>query len=591
MKSIIKANLLIITTISWLLLTLSLPHLYRFLQLGKNYTILFFDNPVANQTNWEETYTYATEANRIKNNQPINDTYIYEYRNKPSPLISELVPSVLLGVPAKVLSIPLVFILAKIFVLPTTILIWYLIARQIGYSKRTSFCAALSSLILQKLFVYIPYFPKIFTYELNGYLEAQRVYFPLISSFITSLTILFILKILDNKKMNYVLLSGILLGSLFYTYFFAWSLIWLSLILFLISLKIFKWQNQVKTLLIVLAVGFIIGLPYFINIFYFYQNPAHYDFLLRTISFRITDWNIPIIFRFLVFLLLIITFQREWFKSQSRKLIIAVYLTATLLPIVSMVILHANNQTDHWHERFLYPLSTFMLVLFISDTLNKFNLKIKKIVLLSLIIISFLKVGVVTLEEFQKPSVAFTISKGRIDLYSWMLKNLPKDSVIGSLSFTEQIYLTAYTPFYAYIPQSYKTIASSEEILQRYGNLVNIYGVNEFFLTQSFLMPGQSHSNPLSRVANDGSALAILLGNANHYDVFPYPLHKKAQDQMISLSKIKVPQQGKLDFLLFGPLEEENAINFTQRKCKLLYSNGIYNLYNFKTGPATILAP
>src|SRR3990167_11230556 len=271
---LIRANFLIITIFFGVLITLSLPHIFRYLALGSKYTTLIISGPSATATSWEETYTYATEANRIKNNQPINDPYIYEYRNKPSPLISELVPSVLLGVPAKVLSTSLVFILAKIFVLPLTIFVWYLIARQLGYSKKASICAALTSFILQKLFVYIPYFPKIFSYEFDGYLEAQRIYFPLISSFITSITILFILKILDNNKMKYILLAGILLGLLFFTYFFAWSLIWLSLILFLISLKISSWQIHVKKLLAVLAIGLLIGLPYFINTFYFYQNPA-----------------------------------------------------------------------------------------------------------------------------------------------------------------------------------------------------------------------------------------------------------------------------------------------------------------------------
>src|SRR3989344_2579009 len=543
---------------------LSFPHLYRFLQLGKNYTILFFDNPVATQTNWEETYTYATEANRIKNNQPINDTYIYEYRNEPSPLISELVPSVLLGVPAKVLSIPLVFILAKIFVLPLTIFIWYLIARQIGYSKKASLCAALTSFILQKLFVYIPYFP-------------------LISSVITSIIILFILNLLNNNKMKYVLFAGILLGLLFFTYFFAWSLIWLSLILFLISLKISSWQIHVKKLLAVLAIGLLIGLPYFINTFYFYQNPAHGDFLVRTISFPITNWNIPIIFRFLALSLIMIAFQKQWFKDPSRRLLLTVYLTAALFPMASMMIFQADNQTDHWYERFLYPLSTFLLVLFISDALGQFNLKIKKIVLLGLILAAVLKVLVVTVKEVQKPIAGFTIGKERTDLYSWMLKTLPKDSVVGSLSFTEEVYLTAYTPFYAYIPQAYKTIAPSNEILKRYANLAQIFNVNEEFIGQVFIMPDEKHKNPQSLVAADGGSFMVLTGTTYIFEKPPYAGHREVLDKVLSSIDNKTRQQGKLDYLLFGPLERENTDNFSQNKCKSLYSNGVYQLYDFNT--------
>src|SRR3990167_2069809 len=223
---LIRANFLIITIFFGVIVILSLPHIFRYLALGSKYTTLIINGPSATQISWEETYTYATEANRIKNNQPINDPYIYEYRNKPSPLLSELVPSLILGVPAKILSVPFVFVIAKIAIIPLTVLIWYLTARQLGYSKISSVGASIASIILQKFFVYVPYIPKISEYEVNGYLEGLRIYFPLISSFLTSLTVLLIIKALKKRNTIYAVISGILLGSLFFSYFFAWVLMW-----------------------------------------------------------------------------------------------------------------------------------------------------------------------------------------------------------------------------------------------------------------------------------------------------------------------------------------------------------------------------
>jgi len=609
---LIRANFLIITIFFGVLITLSLPHIFRYLALGSKYTTLIISGPSATATSWEETYTYATEANRIKNNQPINDPYIYEYRNKPSPLISELVPSVLLGVPAKVLSTSLVFILAKIFVLPLTIFVWYLIARQLGYSKKASICAALTSFILQKLFVYIPYFPKIFSYEFDGYLEAQRIYFPLISSFITSITILFILKILDNrfprpkgrgslvfaqnslhlrhkcwsffaqnKKMKHVLLAGILLGVLFYTYFFAWTLIWSSLILFLISSKISGWHIQAKKLLAVLAVGLLIGLPYFLNLLFFYQNPSRSDFILRTISFPIIDWNIPIIFRFLTFFCLITFFGKKWLKSPDKRLLILIYLTAAFLPLVSKIIFQADNQTDHWYERFLYPLSTFLLVLFAAD-IKQLGLKIKNFIFLAFLLLAILKFDISIYNEIKRPSEYFTIGLPRLDLYHWMAKNLPKNSVVGSLSFKEEIYLTAYTPLYAYLPQAYKTIAPTKEITDRYLFLARQIGVGPEFIKQVFIMPDQSYSNPDSIQAKDGNGFMVLLGIANHFDKFPYPSHYKIQQDLVQSLNKSINQIGRLDYLLIGPLEREASPDFAKNtKCQLIFQNVTYKLYRF----------
>ena len=238
---LIKDNLLIITITIGLIVTLSLPHVFRYLSLGSKYTTLIISGTSATQTSWEETYTYATEANRIKNNQPINDPYIYEYRSKSSPLISEFVPSLLLGIPSKFLSIPYMFILIKIILIPAVVLIWYLIAREIGYSKIISVASALMGVILQKTFAYLPYINQLYSYQFSNYLEIQRTYFPLISSFSISISILLVIKLLKSDYEPYKkILAGIIFGSLFYTYFFVWTIFWMSFVILTVTLVLKK---------------------------------------------------------------------------------------------------------------------------------------------------------------------------------------------------------------------------------------------------------------------------------------------------------------------------------------------------------------
>lgn len=582
--TILKNNRIIITILLILIIALAIPHIIRFSSFGPKYTTLIINSPAADQISWEETYTYATEANRIKNNQPINDPYIYEYRKTLSPLISELVPSLILGIPAKILSIPVVFILAKIFFLPLTVLIWYLIAQELGYSKLTSAAASLTGIILQKAFVYIPYFHALLSYEINGYLEAQRIYFPLVSGVITSLTILLLIKFLKKNDVRFTVGLGVLLGLLFYTYFFAWTIVWSSLFVLLLSLLIFKEASLLKRLIVPVIIGTLIGSPYFLNLLQFSKSGVYQDFLIRTISFPVTDWNLLVVARFVIFLLLIVMTSKNWFKSTSKRYLVLFYLTAVFLPSITKIVLGYDNQTDHWYERFLYPLSTFLLVLFISDFFDRFlmHLNLMKSLLMILIGISLLKIGLVINSEIQRSKLAFTIGAQRNELYNWMENNLQKDSVVGSLSFTEEIYLTAYTPMYAYLPQAYKTIAPTKEIKDRYLFLARQIGIGPEFIKQVFIMPDQPYSNPGSTQAKDGNGFMVLFGIANHFDKFPYLSHSKIQQELVQSLNKPINQIGRLDYLLIGPLESEVSPDFAKNtKCQLVFQNVAYKIYRF----------
>lgn len=580
----IKTNILIYSVLAGLVVILSLPHIFRYLTLGSKYTTLIIAGPAATQLSWEETYTYATQANRIKNNQPINDPYIYEYRDKPSPLISELVPSLLLGVPAKVFSVPFMFILVKIILIPLVVIIWYRLARELGYSKIISTAAALMGIILQKTFVYIPYVDKIYSYQFQNYLEIQRTYFPLISTFSVSLSILLLVKLLksDYNPLKKILV-GIIFGSLFYTYFFAWTLFWVSFMLLTVALVFRKQYEILKRLIIPFVTAAIVASPYFLNLFLFSHNPAREDFILRTIAFPISDWNLPVILRFIILISLLIISSRSWLKV-SGKLFLIVFLTSALfLSPLSKLILGADYQSDHWYERFLYPLSTFLFTLLLFDVLAKFKPKASSILALVLILVCLSKVAVVTAGEIGRTKTDFRLEPEREDLYHWLLPNVPKDSVIATLSFTESVYLTAYTPYYSYLPQAYKTIAPKTEILNRYVNLAQLFRVDKEYLSQSFIMPNKPYKNPNSIIAKDGNAYMMLTGIFGHFDTFPYPIHHQILNSVAGNLSQKISLQGKIDYVLFGPLERENITPFGKKHCKLLYSNGLYQVYEFKS--------
>src|SRR3989338_2638270 len=85
----IKGESLLLLFLAFLISVIfTIPHIYGLKSFGSNYSPLISSPNLAHVS--EETYTYAPEVHQIFKGHWRGDPYIWEYRDDPSPYVSEL---------------------------------------------------------------------------------------------------------------------------------------------------------------------------------------------------------------------------------------------------------------------------------------------------------------------------------------------------------------------------------------------------------------------------------------------------------------------------------------------------------------------
>lgn len=574
----IKRNLLLIVLVIILFLLLASPHIYRFLKLKSSYTILTLNQSISDQTIHEEMVTYMPLVNRLINNMPINDPYTYEHRHDPSPFISQFLPSLLFAIFAKITNLPFVFIAAKIILIPITVFILYLVAKELGFNSRTSSAIAITSAIAPGLFSLIPY-PKSINYFFETNLETLRLYYPLFSTFIVSILTLLIIKLVKNQeKLGISILVGIFLGLLFYTYFFAWTAFLPAFALIIAVFFILKQKILLKQLIFAQIISLLIGIPYFIHLLAFQKTPLYHDFSLRNVYFPITENYIWYSLRYVLLAgLVILVYKRK--NLLPFIPLVALILVTALLPDISQFILKVNPQSDHWFERFLYPYSTFLFLCLVYNLIkNKLFLNILSFLLILLVLN---KVIGFTVTELSYDPYQYRISTDREQMFFWINANLPKNSVVAALNFSESIYLADYTKVYPYFAHSYSTLTTADEASKRFATLAVIYQLDINALKQMFPLPGEITLNPDNLMLENANNFATFFGIMNHFDNPPFNSHQKIRNQIINLVNDKYEANWRIDYLLVGPFEQKFSQISKINNCPTLFSNKTYTLLDF----------
>lgn len=562
-----------------LFLFLAVPHLYRWEKLGRNYTTLLLDGQGTTQTAFEETYAYASLASRFRFNQPINDVGTFEYRNFASPLISELVPAAVVGTIAKFIDVPAAVILAKIIFPILLVMVWYAIGIKIGFLPDNSRAASLAAVFLPQLYVLIPYFRSL-TYLTDPQSDFQRVFHPLISGLMMAVAILLMilgLNHLSNAKLK--ILAGISLGLLFYTYIFSWTLAIVAMGLLLMSLVLEKDWKKFKWLLTVLGVGLFIAFPYFINAWLFHKSAFSADFWAKSVYLYKQSYFF-IIVRCLILVTAMVTLNRLWYFSVRRRLLVFLLFSTVALPVLSQMALGVNLEADHWIVRFFYPLSTFLAIGTVGELILKYFPRVSKLFVGLISVSVLIKLLFWEVTELKKPVGDFQLLPARGDLYAWMGKNIKPESVVGSLSFVEEIYLTAYTPYYPYTSQTFRTVATTGEILNRYLYLTQIMRFKNDYFNEMLRVP--LSPLPFADIPSpDQRIYATIFGLKYYHDVTPYPIHQKLIEKIKERQKSPIFLKGRLDYLLVTPTDRFYSSKDLKKGCNALFDNEIYQVYSF----------
>lgn len=563
-----------------LVVLLSAAHIYRLFKLGANYTTLIINTETGSNTSLEETYAYAPPVNRIKFGQPTNDSYVREYSYQRSPFMSEFLPTIGLGQLAKIIGVPFSWIIVKVLGPILLMLLMRQIGILTGADSFTSIVAALVAVFMPMLFSLLPY-PVTLNYIAGATeLEFQRLFHPLLSMIIISLYVICVHKALTSKyNWPIILFSGVLLGTLFYTYFFAWTLVWISMGLVVVTCFNKRERDNLKILMAIIMMGMVIGIPYIINGWQFSNSNMGQDFWEKSLI-PIKEVHIWKMIRYLLLIILTLRLDRDWAKQLTKKLLLSLMISAIILPDLSQVLLGGNIESDHWIVRFLYPLSTFVAVLSMGFWLNKRFPAVKALILWLLTVIVAIRLMVIINYQMRLPVNLFQLSGERRQLFTFMEQNLEYNSVIGSLSFTEEIYLAAYTPFYPFIPRWERTIAPETEPMERLLFLTQQLKVVENYFDDVMPVPlVPINYQHLPRF--DQKALAVVFGIEYLFDQPPYYRHQALLKQTKEKYRQIIPQPGRLDYILITPTDRQFANWAPTDNCQPLFSNLAYQLYRF----------
>lgn len=571
---------LLIGVLIFLLLILGLPHWHRFAGLGSRYTTLLIESQDVNPISLEETYAYATLTNRVKFNQPINDPYVWEYKDFGSPFLSEFAPSLVTGWLAKLVGVPLAIIVIKIIGPIVLVLLLYLVGKNIGVGSMSAMIAAIAAVFLPKLFALFPY-PVISTYlSASTDLEFQRVFHPLLSWIAVAGSMVGV-QLVFKKKTSLItmVIAGVLVGILFYTYFFAWTLVWFGMAILTVSLFCQKKFFDLKRLAVIITVGLVIGLPYFINGWEFSRTVLGQEFWGKTVL-PVQEIHVATLLRYALLLGGLILIDCGWWRESNKLLLWSMLAAAVLLPDLSQFVFGANLESDHWIGRFLYPLSTLLVLLAVGKWLSEKNSGWNKLFIVAVLMLTVFRVGSVNLNEWRKPVKNYQFDKQKRELYNFLYNNVAPGSVMGSLSFTEQIYLAAYTPFYPFIPRWDRTIAPKDEPMKRLLYIAQQFDVSEQYFDETMPVPLVPISHPeLPRF--DQKALAVVFGLEYLYDLPPYNRHQELLTNVKERFRNEINPVGRLDYLLITPTDRAFSKREFEIECTKLFDNDIYQVYKF----------
>lgn len=563
-----------------LLVILGLPHWQRWSKLGSRYTTLIIDSQKITSTDSEETYAYAVLTNRVSSSQPINDPYLWEYKDFKSPFLSELVPSLTTGWLAKLIGTPLTIVMSKIAGPIILVFLLYRIGISNEFNPITAMAAASASIFLPKLFALFPY-PAILVYMSGSTdLEFQRVFHPLLSWIAVAGSFWGIQSVFKGKfSFTKTVVAGTLAGILFYTYFFAWTTVWFGLA---ILAALLFWQRKfsdLKRLAVVMIIGLGIGTSYFVNGWGFSRTVLGQEFWEKTVL-SIREIHVATLLRYVLLAGGLILVDHGWWRRSNKLLLWSMLAAATLLPDLSQLILKVNLESDHWIGRFLYPLSTFLAVLIVGEWLSRKNDGWNRAIMAVVLALAVFRISAVGFREWKQSAENYQLGRQRQELYDFLSNNVAFGSVIGSLSFTEQIYLAAYTPFYPFIPRWDRTVAPRDESMQRLLYMAQQLDVSDQYFEETMPVPLVPVSHP-ELPSFDQKALAVVFGLQYLYDLPPYNRHRELLANIKERFSNEIKPVGRLDYLLITPTDRAFSRREFETECAKLFDNNAYQIYKF----------
>ena len=435
-------------------------------------------------------------------------------------------------------------------------------------------------------------------------------------------------------------LAAFFYGLTFYSYFYYWTYFSAAMAFVLVLFLAKKDFLSFKRMLVIFSGGLLVSIPHWINSFNL-SRLAHFQDIFerhgpeigRYVNFEM----LPSFAYALHFLLIAILFYFRKFYPKISYLLISLLMPIFLVYNLQLIT-GFNAQPDHWFKptlpilyiafaaiacwifarfrRLFAPNSIIIAAIALSGALItkaviteansvKFTAVLTALFMLTTALAMFLNkkyrpaspylawnvLGVILIAgvlangayaqyKFVEEYKDVTIPSGEMASYRWLNENTPKYSVLGSSSFSTISRVQLYTHNKVFTPNGYSTIASNEEIWDRFFFINKIYGITpekfEIIISSGDAggfnksAAGANDLYPFFKPDLDQSAAYYLFHMRYHntkpgssfISEVPLGIPKETQAQKSSeysafLNEKLAQLPYRLDYLYFGPREQK----------------------------------
>lgn len=569
-------------------LIVGVPHILipRIIAPAK-YDPLQFNSKGGSAITMEEVYTYVPEVREILEGKLwVTDTQVAEYNERSTPFVGETgLAWAMAGLVGFTGSIQNAFIVAD-FVFPAvTFLLVYAIMWLFTKSRVVSATAGTVLVIWPELLVLFPYHNALISavksaFDPRDFLFISRNFHPQLSLPAYLGAFLLVLLALERNKIWLSILAGVGVGLLFYTYIFNWTAFGFGLGLFFVSVILFNLKrpglglprpglNAIRRLLVMFAIAGLVAVPYFLQVWNFRQSGLALDFFAKLSLPKRAFFDL--ITRQVILLALFVWINRK--KLTVKKLLFtSFWLAPLLLPDLMQNILGRDLEGKHWVRRIAYPFGIMGLSIMMPQILNKKLIKLTYS-LLTLLVLAY---GLISQTEMSyKISDAYSQVPEKQELYDWTNQNTVPGAVIASLGWDTVVNIPAKTHAFNFSPIGMRTIAPTDETIDRFLWAAALYGASDKYVEQAFSARG------------DGTTRALYFKFAEDDEVFAVPpeltkdIRQRYQAIVAKSLKDSFPPF-KLDYVLIGETEK-GLIGASRGKVngEIVFSNRFYNLVRY----------